>query len=39
MVSGSADGPLFFIGFICVALTIVLHRAIGIRLERAAAAE
>jgi hypothetical protein len=39
---GGSSGPgaiCFFAGAICVVSTIVLHRAIGLRLERAAAEE
>jgi hypothetical protein len=40
--AGGSSGPgaiCFFTGLICVAMTVVLHRAIGLRLARAAAEE
>lgn len=36
---GGAEGVLFVTGAICVVLTVALHRAIGLRLTRAAAEE
>jgi len=42
MFFGGSDGPgavLFITGIICLAVTFVLHRAIGQRLARAAAEE